>query len=131
MIIVVGLRYGEVVSPAMVEFVVVTDDVTYGVVRDWRDLCFGWTGGTEVRKEIVCDVVMLKSDWVVRPERNVHERDMDEMIRRDLEGMLLLLLLNLLVRLLLQKPLGVGGDLMVTVCECVDLMDVIVLLRWA
>ena len=53
---------------------------------------------------------------------------MYDTISGDLEVMLLLLL-QLLVLLSLPKPLGVGGDLMVNVCECVELMAVIDLLR--
>ena len=53
---------------------------------------------------------------------------MDDTISGDLE-VVLMLPLQLLVLLLLQKPLGVGGDLMVNVCECVELMGVIDLLR--
>ena len=53
---------------------------------------------------------------------------MDETISGDLEVMLLLPL-QLLVLSLLPKPLGVGGDLMVNVCNCVELMAVIDLSR--
>ena len=53
------------------------------------------------------------------------ECDVDEMVRGDLRGMLLLLLLWLLVLPLLSEPLSVNADLkMVAVCVCVDLMAV-------